>query len=103
MLSKLGYEADVVENGEEVLEALKHHNYDVILMDIQMPEMDGLEATQHIREGKSDRPVPTIIAMTANAMKEDRDRYLQAGMQDHIAKPIRLEELQRVLKYWGGK
>ncbi len=103
MLSKLGYEADVVQNGKEVLEALKHHDYDVILMDIQMPEMDGLETTKQILEYESDRRHPIIIAMTANAMKEDRDRYLQAGMQDHIAKPIRLEELQRVLKYWGGK
>ncbi|NKB17802.1 MAG: response regulator [Pseudanabaena sp. CRU_2_10] len=103
MLSKLGYEADVVQNGKEVLEALKHHDYDVILMDIQMPEMDGLETTKHILEYKSDRACPIIIAMTANAMKEDRDRYLQAGMQDHIAKPIRLEELQRVLKYWSEK
>ncbi len=103
MLSKLGYEADVVQNGKEVLEALKHHHYDVILMDIQMPEMDGLETTKHILECKSDRTCPIVIAMTANAMKEDRDRYLQAGMKDHIAKPIRLEELQKVLKYWSGK
>jgi signal transduction histidine kinase len=103
MLSRLGYEADVVHNGQEVLEAFKHHDYDVILMDIQMPEMDGLEATRHILEWEGDRARPTIIAMTANAMKEDRDRYLKAGMQDHIAKPIRLEELQRVLKYWCEK
>jgi PAS domain S-box-containing protein len=103
MLSRLGYEADVVHNGQEVLEALKHHDYDVILMDIQMPEMDGLEATRHILELSGDRACPTIIAMTANAMKEDRDRYLKAGMQDHIAKPIRLEELQKVLKYWCEK
>jgi CheY-like chemotaxis protein len=103
MLSKLGYEADVVQNGKEVLETLRHHDYDIILMDIQMPEMDGLETTKHILEYEGDRPCPIIIAMTANAMKEDRDRYLQAGMQDHIAKPIRLEELERALKYWGRK
>jgi PAS domain S-box-containing protein len=103
MLSKLGYEADVVQNGKEVLEALRHQTYDLILMDIQMPEMDGLEATKYILECDGDLGHPIIIAMTANAMKEDRDRYLQAGMQDHIAKPIRLEELERALKYWGRK
>ena len=105
MLKKLGYRADVAQNGNEVLEAISCHTYDVILMDIQMPEMDGLEATRCIHEWCRERehPIPTIIAMTANAMKEDRDRCLEAGMQDHIAKPVRLEELQRVLKYWSEK
>jgi len=92
-LEKLGYRADVAGNGLEVLSALDRQAYDVILMDMQMPEMDGLEATRLIRE-RSDRiHQPRIIAMTANVTKDDRQACLDAGMDDYLAKPIRIEEL----------
>jgi PAS domain S-box-containing protein len=103
MLHKLNYVADTACNGKEVLAALSQFNYDVILMDIQMPEMDGLEATRCIHAQFKEGRCPIIIAMTANAMKEDRDRCLAAGMQDYIAKPIRLEDLQMVLERWSRK
>lgn len=91
-LAKCGYQADVASNGIEVLEALERQLYDLIFMDINMPEMDGLTATQAIRASKDEKQ-PHIIAMTANAMYEDRKRYLDAGMNDYISKPIRLSEL----------
>ncbi|MBA4853092.1 hybrid sensor histidine kinase/response regulator [Emticicia sp. BO119] len=99
ILSKLGYEADLAENGLEVLEAIKHKEYDVILMDVQMPEMDGLRATTLIREQMINQPV--IIAMTANALQESRDECLRAGMDDYISKPINLEFLVGALERWG--
>ena len=95
MLKRLGYRADVAENGLEVLQALDEKPYDVVLMDVQMPEMDGLEATRHIRDqGLSTR----IIAMTAHAMDGDRDECLEAGMNEYISKPINMEELARILE-----
>lgn len=95
MLKRLGYMADVAENGLEVLEALQKKPYDVVLMDVQMPKMDGLEATRRIRDsGLSTR----IIAMTAHAMDGDRDECLQAGMDEYISKPIKMEELARTLE-----
>ncbi|HLP91487.1 MAG TPA: response regulator [Nostocaceae cyanobacterium] len=97
ILEKLGYRADVVGNGLEVLSALQRQSYDVILMDIQMPEMDGLEATSKIRQSQFSSLQPRIIAMTANAMQGDREICLQAGMDDYISKPIRIEELVKVL------
>ena len=97
LLAKLGYEADVVENGREALDALERVTYDVVLMDVQMPELDGLEATRRIRERFRSTHGPTIIAMTANAMEGDREECLAAGMDDYLPKPIRLEELSRVL------
>ena len=99
ILSKLGYEADLAENGMEVLEAIKHKEYDVILMDVQMPEMDGLKATENIRTQMINQPV--IIAMTANALQESRDECLRAGMDDYISKPINLEFLVAALEKWG--
>ncbi|MES2733191.1 MAG: two-component regulator propeller domain-containing protein, partial [Bacteroidota bacterium] len=96
ILHKLGYQPNVALNGVEVMEILKHQNYDVILMDMQMPEMDGLEATRLIRQGQL--PQPLIIAMTANAMQGDREECLQAGMDDYISKPIRLESLLNALE-----
>ncbi len=95
-LGRLGYRADVAANGLEALEALERQPYDVILMDMQMPEMDGLEATHHIRR-KWPEHGPRIIAMTANATKEDRQACLDAGMNDYLAKPIRVEELVAAL------
>jgi len=99
VLSKLGYEADLAENGLEVLEAIRHKEYDVILMDVQMPEMDGLRATENIRTQMINQPV--IIAMTANALQESRDECLRAGMDDYISKPINLEFLVAALEKWG--
>ncbi|MCP4542768.1 MAG: response regulator [Chloroflexi bacterium] len=97
LLERMGYRADVAGNGLEVLEALYRQPYDVILMDVQMPDMDGLEATRFIvREWPRQRR-PRIIAMTANAMKEDRDICLKAGMDDYVSKPIRVEALVRAL------
>ncbi len=102
ILKKLGYRADVVFNGEEVLRVLKSINYDIVLMDCQMPEMDGYEATRLIRESKEgviDNNI-IIIAMTANAMKGDREKCLMAGMNDYISKPIRPEPLSKILEKW---
>jgi len=98
ILQKLGYRADVAANGLEVLESLARQSYDVVLMDVQMPQMDGLEATQHICAEWSDRHRPYIIAMTANAMEGDRDDCLAAGMNDYVSKPIRLPALIQALQ-----
>ncbi|MBN2655487.1 MAG: response regulator [Spirochaetales bacterium] len=98
-LKKLGYTADLAENGEEVLQACRKIRYDAILMDQMMPVMDGIEATERIRKGESgeaNRKVK-IIALTANAMKGDREALLNAGMDDYIAKPIVLKDIQEIL------
>jgi PAS domain S-box-containing protein len=97
LLQRMGYRADVVSNGLEVLEALRRQSYDVVLMDVQMPEMDGLTATERICQEWSAGERPRIIAMTANAMQGDREMCLQAGMDDYVSKPIRVEELARAL------
>jgi CheY-like chemotaxis protein len=96
---KLDLRADAVANGIEVLEALRRIDYDAVLMDCQMPEMDGYEATRRIRGGQSGvrNPAVRIIAMTANAMAGDREVCIEAGMDDYIAKPIRLDELRDAL------
>ncbi|HPS90553.1 MAG TPA: PAS domain S-box protein [Methanothrix sp.] len=96
MLKKLGYSADVAGNGLEVLQAIERQSYDVILMDVQMPEMDGLAASQEIRRRWPTGP--RIIAITAYALKGDRERCLAAGMDDYVSKPIVIEELKRVLE-----
>ncbi|NEQ36112.1 MAG: GAF domain-containing protein [Okeania sp. SIO3I5] len=97
LLGKMGYRADVVSNGLEVIDAIYRQPYDVIFMDVQMPEMDGLTATKRIVvEGDASKR-PRIIAMTANAMQGDREMCLEAGMDDYISKPIRVEELIQAL------
>ncbi len=96
MLAKLGLMGDVAGNGQEVLQALESHRYDVILMDVQMPEMDGLETTKAIRKRWPDGP--KIIAMTAAAFKSDREMCIDAGMDDYIRKPVRIDELAVALK-----
>jgi CheY-like chemotaxis protein len=98
VLERLGYRADVAANGSEVLEALERQLYDVVLMDMQMPEMDGLEATRQIRRRWPSDAQPYIIAMTANVMKEDQEACFEAGMDDYLSKPIRVEELVGALR-----
>ena len=98
MLERLGYRADVAGNGLEVIEAVLQRPYDVILMDVQMPEMDGLKATIHIREQLLSRKQPYIIAMTANALAGDRENYLSQGMNDYVSKPVRVNELVQALQ-----
>jgi PAS domain S-box-containing protein len=93
MLERLGYRADVVANGLEVLEALQRQPYDVVLMDVQMPELDGVAATRAIRERDEPARQPWIIAMTANAVQGDREAYLDAGMDDYLSKPVRVSSL----------
>jgi CheY-like chemotaxis protein len=92
MLQRLGYSADVAKNGQEALEALASCAYDLIFMDVQMPVMDGLEATRQIRQSKT-LSSPWIVAMTAHSMQGDRERCLAAGMDDYISKPISMEAL----------
>jgi CheY-like chemotaxis protein len=94
LLERAGYRPDVVGNGLEALDALDRQPYDVVLMDVQMPEMDGLEATRRIRQRGHG---PFIVAVTANAMEGDREMCLAAGVDDYISKPIRMAELSRVL------
>jgi CheY-like chemotaxis protein len=98
ILRKLGYDADVVANGLEALDALQRQPYDLILMDIQMPEMDGLEATRQIRRCDAIAQQPRIVAMTANAMQGDRAVCLAAGMDDYISKPMRANDLLTILR-----
>jgi CheY-like chemotaxis protein len=96
-LRKLGYHADVAFNGIEVIDALKRRSYDVILMDAEMPEMDGRQATMLIRKDFPSDQQPNIIAMTANAQHGDREEYLFIGMNDYITKPLKMEDMIRVL------
>jgi signal transduction histidine kinase/CheY-like chemotaxis protein/HPt (histidine-containing phosphotransfer) domain-containing protein/HAMP domain-containing protein len=93
LFEKLGYRADIAGNGIEAIEALERQTYDVLFTDIQMPEMDGLEAARVIRERWSEDERPRIVAMTAEAMQGDRERFLAAGMDGYVMKPIRLDEL----------
>jgi CheY-like chemotaxis protein/HPt (histidine-containing phosphotransfer) domain-containing protein len=101
VLQKLGYRADLAANGVEVLKALEQKAYDILFLDVQMPEMDGLEAARRICQKWPAEKRPHIIAMTGNALIGDRDRCLQAGMDDYISKPVRVEELQSALERWG--
>ncbi|MDQ2674402.1 MAG: response regulator [Chloroflexota bacterium] len=98
LLERMGYAADVATNGREAVEAVERAPYDVVLMDVQMPEMDGLEATRQIRARWPDGGGPRIVALTANAMAEDREMTAQAGMDDYLAKPIRPAELADALR-----
>ncbi len=100
LLSKNGYSVDVAENGMRAIEAVKTHTYQLVLMDGQMPEMDGFEATHHIREWEGDGAHIPIIAMTAYAMKGDRERCLMSGMDDYLSKPIDPEEIFTTIEKW---
>jgi signal transduction histidine kinase/CheY-like chemotaxis protein/HPt (histidine-containing phosphotransfer) domain-containing protein/HAMP domain-containing protein len=98
LLGQMGYRADVAGNGLEAIEAVERQPYDVVFMDVQMPEMDGLEATREITRRWSRDQRPRIVAMTANAMQSDREMCLAAGMDDYMSKPIRVEELIAALE-----
>lgn len=97
MLERLGYQASAVENGREVLSAVARAPWDLVVMDIQMPEMDGLEATRRFRAAAGGNTPPYILALTANARKEDYNACLEAGMQDYLSKPVRSEDLMAAL------
>ncbi len=97
ILERMGYRADVAGDGLEVLESLQRQPYDVVLMDVQMPYMDGVEATEQIRDIWPPEEQPDVIAMTANALTGDREKYLMAGMDNYISKPVRIQELMEAL------
>lgn len=100
-LKTLGYEPVIVSNGHEVINMVKEFHFHLILMDIQMPELDGVQTSKIIIDEFKDRPY--IIALTANAMEEDRIRYLSIGMDDYLSKPVKLEDIRRVLTSYGKK
>ncbi len=102
LLATLGCQSDVAVNGLEVLEAVLHKRYDIILMDIQMPEMDGLDASRHLVKMLKPEERPVIIAVTAHSMKIHREECFAAGMDDYLSKPIRLDTLKRRLERWTG-
>jgi signal transduction histidine kinase/HPt (histidine-containing phosphotransfer) domain-containing protein len=103
VLSKLGYRADVAHNGLEVLKATERAAYDIILLDVQMPEMDGIEAARAICQKWPEPKRPRMIAMTGNALLGDREKCLEAGMDDYISKPVRIGELQATLERWAAR
>ncbi len=100
MLNRLGYRHDIAVNGKEAVDAVRNSKYDIVLMDILMPELDGLEAAKIIRNEISPEKTPVLIAMTANAMTGDRENYLQAGMDDYISKPVSIEGLKQLFEKW---
>ena len=106
MLERLGYQPDIVSNGNDALAAFEREVYSAIVMDCQMPVMDGYEATRHIREQEQrlqaarDRAHIPIIALTANAMQGDRERCKAAGMDDYLSKPVKIDDLGRILQRW---
>ncbi|HET8706976.1 MAG TPA: response regulator, partial [Pseudomonadales bacterium] len=104
MLTKLGIEATAVTNGDQALRAVQRNRFDIVLMDVEMPIMNGFEATEKIRAWEREhgiREVP-IIAMTAHIMDEHKERGLRAGMNAHLTKPIELAQLQDILQRWTG-
>jgi CheY-like chemotaxis protein/HPt (histidine-containing phosphotransfer) domain-containing protein len=110
LLHQMGYKADIANNGREAINALERHPYDIVFMDVQMPELDGLETTRRIRRRQQDPAAPAhlhrpivIIAMTANAMHDDREKCVAAGMDDYIPKPVRPEVLQAVVECAAGR
>ncbi|MCO4098016.1 MAG: response regulator [Gemmatimonas sp.] len=103
MLVKLGYEVCIAENGEEALARIGAESFDLIFMDVQMPVLDGVAATREIRRREGSARHTPIVAMTANAMADEREQCLAAGMDDHLAKPVRLAVLQDVLQRYAPR
>jgi CheY-like chemotaxis protein len=103
LLNMMGYRVDSVMNGKEVLDILGEKDFDIIFMDIQMPEMNGIEATIRIFETIPVEKQPLVIAITANAMVGDREKCLEVGMVDYMAKPIKIAELQKMIEKWGAE
>ena len=101
MLERLGHQVEVAVNGRDALERAKAGTFDIVLMDCQMPEMDGWEATARIRAALAGRHRIPILALTANASDADRQRCLDAGMDAHLSKPLKLERLAEALATWG--
>ena len=102
ILHRLGYEIDLSNNGVEALEAVERKAYDIIFMDIHMPEMDGLEATLEIRKKSPPGQGPKIVALTADVLADEREKCLNAGMNDYIPKPVKIETLQNILEKYCG-
>lgn len=100
MLSRENHQFDVAENGSRAVELAQANHYDLILMDCQMPLMDGFEATRAIRSGHGPNAFTAIVAVTANVLPEDRQRCLEAGMNDHLSKPLTIRQLSETLRRW---
>jgi len=103
ILQQMGYRADLASNGIEAVESVQRQAYDVVLMDVQMPEMDGLEASRRICAKLAPAERPRIVAMTANAMQGDREMCMEAGMDDYLTKPIRVDRLVEALQQVQGR
>jgi CheY-like chemotaxis protein len=103
ILGTMNHEVESANDGIEILERLRDQRFDFILMDVQMPRMDGLETTRRILAGEDSAARPVIIAMTANAMKGDREKCLEAGMDDYLSKPIIITDLENMLEHWGSR
>jgi PAS domain S-box-containing protein len=101
ILAQLGYQSDVVSNGIEAIDELKRVRYDLVFMDVQMPEMDGIEATKYIVQNWNADERPFIIAMTANVMQGDKEKCLNAGMDDYLSKPVVIDDVQSIIKKWS--
>lgn len=103
MLRRMGYQTQTANSGTAALQALEKESFDLVFMDVQMPELDGYETTRKIRSAPPKEKQPIIIAVTGSAMEGDREKCLEAGMNDYILKPIRVESVQAALMQWGSK
>ena len=103
ILQGFGYRCELAGNGLEVIQALERQPFDVVFLDVQMPEMDGYETARQIRKRWSDSERPRLVAMTANALRGDRDKCLEAGMDDYISKPVEISEVRRALEQSGNQ
>ncbi|MCF7707491.1 MAG: response regulator [Verrucomicrobia bacterium] len=100
-LKRLGYQPDVAVSGAEALKFLMHNSYDLVFLDMQMPDMGGIETSKRIRESARSNEKPVLVAMTGNALVGDRERYLKAGLDDYLSKPLNVIDVRRVIEHWG--